>query len=64
MESSLNTIRVLKSIRMRWKECMTQKERRDTHTWFWLGNLNDLQDIRMYSTIILKWILKKMDEQT
>jgi len=43
---------------------MAQKEIREIHTWFWSGNLKDLQDLRMYSTTILKWTLKKMDEQT
>jgi len=43
---------------------MAQKEIREIHTWFWLGNLKDLQDLSMYTTTILKLILKKMDEQT
>jgi hypothetical protein len=57
-------IRVLKAVRMRWRQCIAQKGIREIHTWFWSGNLKDLQDVSMYSTTILKWILKKMDEQT
>ena len=33
MEFSLNTIRVLKSIRMRLRQSITQKGRRDIHTY-------------------------------
>jgi hypothetical protein len=47
-------IRVLKSIKMRWRQCMAQKEIREIHAWFWSGNLKDLQDLSMYSTTILK----------
>jgi hypothetical protein len=57
-------IGVLKSIRMRWRQCMAQKGMTEIHTWFWSGNLKDVQDLSMYSTPVLKWILKKMDEQT
>jgi len=43
---------------------MTQKGWREIHKWFWLENMKDFQDTNMYSTTILKWILKKMYEQT
>jgi len=56
LESSMNTIRVLYSIRKRWRQCMAHKGGREIHTWFWLGILKDLQDLSRYSTTILKWI--------
>ena len=57
--SSPNTVRVIKSRRMRWAEHVASKGREEVYTWFWWGNLRErdhLDGPGVDGRIILRWI--------
>jgi hypothetical protein len=63
--SSPNIIRVIKSRRMRWARHVARMARGKVHTGFCWGDLREgdhLRDPGVNGRIILKWILKKLDE--
>ena len=60
--SSPNTVRVIKSRRMRWAEHVASKGREEVYTWFWWGNLRErdhLGDPGVDGMIVLRWIFRK-----
>jgi len=64
LHCSLNTVRVIKSRRMRWVGHVARMERGEANREFWLGNLrerNHFEDPGVYERIILRWIFRKWD---
>jgi hypothetical protein len=67
MNIPLNTIRVIKSRRMRVVRHVAHMRGRGLHTGFWWGNLRQrdhLEDPDIGVGIILRWIFKKWDGRT
>jgi hypothetical protein len=63
--SSQNTIRIMKSRRMRWAGHAAPMGKIEMHTGFWWGDLSEgdnLGNPDVDGWIILKWILKTWDE--
>jgi hypothetical protein len=63
--SSPNTVRVIKSRRMRWAGHVARMGERRGYTRFWWENLRErdhLGDLGLDGRIILKWIFRKLDE--
>jgi hypothetical protein len=63
MYSSRNTVRVIKSRRMRWAR-NEARIRGEVCTGYWWGNLNErehLEDPGIDGRIILRWIFRKWD---
>jgi len=59
---SHNTVRVIKSRRMRWAGHVARMEREEVYTGFWWGNLKErdhLEDQGVDGRIILRWIFRK-----
>jgi len=62
--SSPNTVRVIKSKRMRWAGYVARMGRGEVHTRFWWGNLlhiSHLEDLSVDGRIIVRWIFRKWD---
>jgi hypothetical protein len=61
---SPNTVRVIKSRRMRWAEYVERMRSKETCTKFWWGHLREriiLEDPGVDGRIILRWIFRKLD---
>ena len=61
---SPNTVRVIKSRKMRWVGHVALLGRGEAYTGFWWGNLREidhLEDSGRDGTIILRWIFRKWD---
>ena len=59
---SSNTVRVIKSRRMRWVGHVARMGRGQAYTGFWCGNLREIDhlgDPGVDGTIILRWMFKK-----
>jgi len=60
--TSPNTVRVIKSRRMRWVQHVACMGRKEAYTGFWWGNLRErdhLKDPGVDGRIILRWIFRK-----
>ena len=62
--SSPNTVRVIKSRRMRWAGHVARMGRGETYTGVWWGNLKERDHLGkpgIDGRIILRWVLRKWD---
>jgi hypothetical protein len=61
---SPNSVRVIKSRRMRWAGHVARREKGEIFTGFWWGNLREREHLEIpgiNGNIILRWIFRKWD---